>query len=78
MLEQDCLLDHQVIIYHGATLPIQQPRVRHVGLRDLPATDVTAEETMVLPPASALHPNQVVRERLAVLDCAQLAQGHTS
>lgn len=75
VLNEDYPLDHEVIIYRCATLPIQQPSVRRVALRDLPATDVTAEETVILPPASALRPNKVVRERLAVLDRAQVAEG---
>lgn len=74
VLNEDYPLDHEVIIYRCATLPIQQPRIRRVKLRDLPAIDVTAEETVILPPASALRPNQRVRERLAALDRAQLAE----
>lgn len=73
VLEKDYPLDHELIIYRGATLPIQHPRVRRVALRDLPATEVTAEETVVLPPAAPLCPNQAVRERLAALDAAQQA-----
>ncbi|WP_426690434.1 SAM-dependent methyltransferase [Rhodanobacter ginsengiterrae] len=62
--------DHELIIYRAATLPIEQPRIRHVLLRDLPAIDVSAEETVVLPPASPLRPNREIRERLALLDQA--------
>ena len=78
VLEQDYPLDHEVVIYRGATLPVQQPRIRRVALRDLPATGVTAEETVILPPASTLRPNQVVRAQLALLDRAQVAQTQTS
>ncbi len=78
VLEKDYPLEHEVVIYRGATLPIQQPRIRRVALRDLPATDVTAEETVILPPASALRPNPVVRERLAELDRAWAAMMQTS
>lgn len=78
VLAKDYPLHHEVIIYRGATLPIQQPRIRRVALRDLPATDVTAEETVILPPASALRPNQIVRERLVVLDRARVAMAQTS
>jgi uncharacterized protein YabN with tetrapyrrole methylase and pyrophosphatase domain len=70
VLAHDYPLDHELIIYRGATLPIQQPRVRRLPLRDLPATEVTAEETVILPPAIGLRPNQLARERLAVLDAA--------
>ncbi len=70
VLASDYPLDHEVIIYRGATLPIEQPRVRRVLLRDLPATEVTAEETVVLPPALALQPNREVRARLMALEAA--------
>lgn len=67
-LSQDYPLDHPVIIYHGATLPIEQPRIRHITLRDLPRTTLTSQETVVLPPATPLKPNTAMRERLAALD----------
>ena len=70
VLGKDYPLDHELIIYRCATLPIRQPRVRRVALKDLPGTDVTAEETVILPPASPLYPNQAVRGRLAALDAA--------
>jgi hypothetical protein len=78
VLNEDYPLDHEQIIYRCATLPIQQPRIRRVALRDLPTTDVTAEETGILPPASALRPNKVARARLAVLDRGEVAQSPTS
>jgi precorrin-2 methylase len=68
LLSQDYPLDHEVIIYRGATLPIEKPRIRHIVLRDLPHIPLTAEETVVLPPAVALQPNLVFQERLAALD----------
>ncbi|HEX7341528.1 MAG TPA: SAM-dependent methyltransferase [Rhodanobacteraceae bacterium] len=68
VLAKDYPLDHKVIIYRGATLPIQRPRIRHVLLRELPVTDISAEETVVLPPAYRLKKNVAVRERLAALD----------
>jgi precorrin-6B methylase 1 len=67
-LSQDYPLDHQVIIYRGATLPIEKPRIRRVALRDLPHVPLPTEETVVLPPAESLKPNMAVRERLAALD----------
>ncbi|RUL78125.1 SAM-dependent methyltransferase [Dyella choica] len=67
-LSEDYPLDHEVIIYHGATLPIEQPHIRRVKLRDLPETELSSQETVVLPPAIALKPNLAMRERLAELD----------
>jgi precorrin-6B methylase 1 len=69
-LSQDYPLDHEVIIYHGATLPIEQPRTRCIALRDLPGTTLTSQETVVLPPAMPLKSNAAMRERLAELDKA--------
>ena len=68
-------LDHEVIIYRGATLPIEQPRIRHVALRDLPATPVSSDETVVLRPAAPLLANHAVRERLAELDRIAVSPG---
>lgn len=69
-LSQDYPLDHEVIIYHGATLPIEQSKFRRVKLRDLPDTTLTPPETVVLTPAIPLRPNLPMRERLAELDKA--------
>ncbi|WP_426663790.1 SAM-dependent methyltransferase [Rhodanobacter aciditrophus] len=68
VLSRDYPLDHEVIIYRGATLPIEQPSIRHVALGDLPATHVSSDETVVLRPASPLVANHAIRERLAELD----------
>lgn len=68
LLNLDYPLDHEVIIYRGATLPIEKPRIRRVALRDLPNVGLTAEETVVLPPAQGLRPNIAMRERLEALD----------
>jgi hypothetical protein len=67
-LSQDYPLDHQAIVYRGATLPIQKPQIRHIALRDLPNVDITAEETVVFPPATPLRLNTAMCERLAQLD----------
>lgn len=68
LLSQDYPLEHEVIIYRGATLPIEQPRVRRVALRELPNVPLTAEETVVLPPAQPLKLNLAMRQRLDELD----------
>ena len=70
VLSQDYPLDHEVIVYRGATLPIQKPRIQRIVLRDLPDATLTAEETVVLPPAAPLKLNLAMRERLAELDKA--------
>nr|WP_268244951.1 SAM-dependent methyltransferase [Rhodanobacter panaciterrae] len=70
VLSQDYPLDHEVIIYRGVTLPIQKPRIHRIVLRDLPNATLTAEETVVLPPAAPLKLNLAMRERLMELDKA--------
>ena len=67
-LSQDYPLDHEVIVYRGATLPIEKPRIRRVALRSLPDIALTAEETVILPPAETLKANLAMRERLDALD----------
>jgi hypothetical protein len=68
LLSQDYPRDHEVIIYRAATLPILGPEIRRVALRELPATELTTEHTVVLPPVAQLRPNLAMRERLATLD----------
>ena len=72
LLSQDYPLEHEVIIYRGATLPIEQPRIRRIALRDLPHVLLTAEETVVLPSAGEPELNLVVQEQLDALDKLEL------
>jgi Precorrin-3B methylase len=72
-LEQDYPPDHEVIVYRGATLPIERARIRRMILRELAVASLTAEETVVLPPAVALQPNRAMLERLQVLDAREQA-----
>lgn len=72
VLSRNYPLNHEVIIYRAATLPIQQARIRRIALRDLPATEIGGEDTVVVPPASSLRPNPAIRERLAALDRKQV------
>lgn len=74
LLERDYPPGHELIIYRGATLPIEQARIRRVLLRDLAHTTMTAEETLVLPPAFPLKPNLALRERLDALDQLERTQ----
>ena len=69
-LEQDYPPDHEVIVYRGATLPIEQPRIQRIPLRELATVPLTAEETVVLPPAVTLQPNHAMLARLQELDAA--------
>ncbi len=67
-LIEDYPADHEVIIYRAPTLPVQKAEIRRIRLKDLPEAVMTTEETVVLPPASALKQNTKARARLAALD----------
>ena len=71
VLAADYPLDHGIIIYRAATLPIHKPRIRHAVLQDLPALEIGGEDTIVLPPAAKLRPNRRIRQRLRELDQQQ-------
>jgi len=73
LLSEHYPLDHEVIVYRAATLPIQQPGIRRVALRDLPNIELPAEETVILPPAETLKPNLAIQARLAALDAQEKA-----
>jgi hypothetical protein len=68
VLARDYPLDHEVIIYKVATLPIHQPRIERIALGALPGADISLHETVVIPPARALEPDCEMRERLRALD----------
>lgn len=70
VLSRDYPLDHEVILYRCATLPIHKPQVRRMALRSLPGTDIAPEDTVIVPPANSLRPNKLIRARLAALDQA--------
>lgn len=67
-LGRDYPLDHELIVYRGATLPIEKPRIRRISLRDLPNITLVAEETIILPPARPLEADHAIRAQLAELD----------
>ncbi|UPG90883.1 SAM-dependent methyltransferase [Luteibacter aegosomaticola] len=67
-LAKDYPLDHQVIIYRGATLPIQDPRIEYLALADLPQADLSVADTVVLPPAREMRRLPEVWARVEALD----------
>lgn len=69
-LAEDYPLDHEIILYRGVTLPIQQPRVERIALGDLPGAELDLEVTVIVPPARALEPDPEFRARLTALDAA--------
>jgi precorrin-6B methylase 1 len=67
-LLRDYPADHEIIVYRGATLPIDAPRIERVALRDLVGLEMTVAETVVLPPARALRADPVAWARVKALD----------
>ncbi|UPG95110.1 SAM-dependent methyltransferase [Luteibacter aegosomatissinici] len=67
-LSRDYPLDHEVIIYRCATLPIHDARIDRITLRDLPGASVTVAETVILPPAREMKPNLEAWARVKELD----------
>ncbi|MEL1264683.1 SAM-dependent methyltransferase [Pseudoxanthomonas putridarboris] len=67
LLAADYPLDHDVIAYEAATLPLYPPRMEHMLLRQLPHASLNAETTLVIPPGRSLEPNLEVTSRLSRL-----------
>ncbi len=68
LLAQDYPLDHEVIVYRCATLPIHQPRIERIALGKFTEMEIDLHRTVVIPPVRALEPNHEIRARLAALD----------
>ncbi|RDS85142.1 hypothetical protein DWU98_02980 [Dyella monticola] len=60
-------LNHEVVIYRAATLPIQSPRIERLVLKTLPQADIGMADTLAIPPARPLEADHEVRARLAAL-----------
>ena len=68
ILAHDYPLDHEVIIYQAATLPIQKPRMERIALGALAEAVVDMQITVVVPPASVRVADPQIQERLRALD----------
>jgi hypothetical protein len=78
LLAEDYPLDHEVIAYEAATLPIASPRRERMPLSALAQADLQQQTTLVVPPARSLQPNTAMRERLAALSADATATTHSS
>lgn len=74
VLARDYPLEHEVIIYRAATLPIQQPRIERVKLGELAQADIGVPDTVVIPPAGPMQVDPEIRARLAALDLATASE----
>lgn len=70
LLAHDYPLDHEIIVYRAATLPIQAPHIKRMALRKLPEAPIELADTIVIPPAREPEVNGEMLERLAALDRA--------
>lgn len=73
VLARDYPLDHEVIVYRAATLPVQGPRIEHTTLAHLPKVAMTMADTLAIAPARVPEPDLATRARLAALDRTELA-----
>lgn len=67
LLVQDYPLDHEVIAYEAATLPINSPRLERMPLSALPGACLGPATTLVIPPALPMQHNEVVLRQLEAL-----------
>ncbi|GHA88148.1 SAM-dependent methyltransferase [Cognatilysobacter bugurensis] len=67
-LAKDYPLEHEVIIYEAATLPIDAPRVERRRLDSLPNATLHMHSTLVVPPSQPLEADTDVLAKLVELD----------
>jgi uncharacterized protein YabN with tetrapyrrole methylase and pyrophosphatase domain len=68
LLAGDYPLDHEVIAYEAATLPIATPRMGRMPLSDLAKADLHLHTTLVIPPVRPMQFDQAMLDRIAALD----------
>ncbi|WP_285164569.1 SAM-dependent methyltransferase [Shewanella goraebulensis] len=66
-------MDHQVILYEAAVLPIDKIRIESVSLSDLKHADIHMHTTLVIPPNQKMKLNEKLVARLAEIE-QELAQ----
>jgi hypothetical protein len=67
-LSRDYDRAHEVVLYEAATLAISRPQISRLPLGSLPEADCGMCSTLIVPPASALTPDDETRERLCALE----------
>jgi siroheme synthase len=65
LLAQYYPLEHEVILYEAATLPIQPTRIEQVPLGALAAASMDLKTTLVIPPSTQAEVNQQLLAELA-------------
>jgi precorrin-6B methylase 1 len=67
LLAADYPLDHEVIVYEAATLPIGDARMERMTLSAVVDAELNQQSTLVLPPSRQMQPNEAMLARLAAL-----------
>ena len=68
VLARDYDRAHEVILYRAATLAIARPQIVRLPLRGLSERICDTHSTLIVPPHSALEPDEEIRERLRALE----------
>lgn len=61
-------LQHEIIVYRAAVLPVHAPRIERISLADLPRVELGMEDTLAIPPARHFSVDEEMQEKLANLD----------
>ncbi|MCL1067590.1 SAM-dependent methyltransferase [Shewanella olleyana] len=59
-------LEHEVVIYEAANLPIQSPRIEKLLLKELPYARLEMISTLMIPPVQKLKLNLAMLEKLGI------------
>ncbi len=74
LLAADYPLQHEVIVYEAATLPIAAPRMETMPLSGLADAQLDLQSTLVVPPGRPMELDQAMIDRIAALD-ARVGEG---
>ena len=68
LLAEQYPLDHEVILYEAAVLPIDTVRKQTLTLSELADAEIFMHTTLVIPPSQKMQPNHEVLERLKQIE----------
>lgn len=71
ILLRDYVPEHPVVLYSAATLPMLQPRIQWLALKELPYCELDLQMTLIVPPARAMQADQQTLQRLDALDALE-------
>jgi uncharacterized protein YabN with tetrapyrrole methylase and pyrophosphatase domain len=68
LLAEHYPLNHEVIVYEAATLPISTPRMQKMALSELANAALYLQSTLVIPPSQAMQRNEPMLARIEDID----------